>query len=228
MKTKSILLAINLLAAIALPVSAADVFVRLNSTPANNKVRIEGTSSVHDWQCESSSIGGYAEVGEGFPLTPGAVVKPGKMDAKVSVSIYIRQLKSVKADGTPYSESMDEKVYDALRETETKRIGYKLTELTLKEAPKTADAPYVFDSTGELIVAGVTNKITMPVMVTVLAENKVKFSGSIKVKMTDFKIKPPSPTLAFGLISTGDEVKLFFEWTAMKRSTNAPAAEPAK
>lgn len=224
MKLKTFLLTLNLIAITAISSRGADVIVRLNSTPGANKIRIEGTSSVHNWQCESSSIGGFAEVGEGFPLTPGAVVKPGKVEAKVNVSVYIRQLKSVKEDGTPYSEAMDDKVYENLRDADTKRITYKLTELTLKEAPKTADAPYQFDSKGELCVAGVTNKITMPVMVTVLAENKVKFAGGTTVKMSDFKIVPPSPTLSFGLISTGDDVKVFFEWTAMKKSTNAPAA----
>ena len=31
-----------------------------------------------------------------------------------------------------------------------KRIIYHLTELTLKEAPKTKDAPYVFEAKGDL------------------------------------------------------------------------------
>ena len=156
--------------------------------------------------------------------SPGATLKPGKIDAKVSVFVPIRQLKSLKEDGTPYLEAMDNRMYESLLEADTKRITYNLTELTLKEAPKSADAPYQFDSKGELCVAGVTNKITMPVMVTVLGENKVKFAGSTTVKMTDFKIEPPSPAVAFGLIKTGDDVKIFFEWTAMKKTTNAPAA----
>jgi len=115
-------------------------------------------------------------------------------------------------------------MYEAVKETETKRITYTLTSLTLKEAPK-AGAPYTFESTGELCVAGVTNKIAMPVMVTVLEENKVKFAGTITVKMTDFKIQPINISiLGIGLIKTGDEVKLFFEWVATKKT--APAAAP--
>lgn len=69
-----------------------------------------------------------------------------------------------------------------------------------------------------------TNKITMPVMVTVLEENKVKFAGTITVKMTDFKIDPINISIfGIGLIKTGDEVKLFFEWVATKK--NLPAAK---
>ena len=83
----------------------------------------------------------------------------------------------------------------------------------------------MFDSKGELCVAGVTNKITMPVMVTVLAENKVKFAGSVTVKMTDFKFEPVKiKVLGIG-IETGDEVKLFFEWVATKKADAPPAAK---
>ncbi|MEY4386381.1 MAG: hypothetical protein RLY20_1664, partial [Verrucomicrobiota bacterium] len=100
-----------------------------------------------------------------------------------------------------------------------KKIVYTLTELTLKEAPKSAEAPYVFDSKGELCVAGVTNKISMPVSMTVIAENKVKFAGSVAVKMTDYKVEPPALTVLGVGITTKDEVKLFFEWVVRKPAT---------
>jgi hypothetical protein len=219
MTQKALLIAASLLMATAL--QAADI-IQLRSTPKGNKVRIEGTSTIHDWQVESSIIGGSAEVGPGFPLKPGAEAKPGPIDAKVNVFIPVRQLKSLEKDGTPYSTSMDNVMYSAMREADNKRITYTLSTLTLKEAPKTADAPYQCEAAGELCVAGVTNKITMPVMVNVIEENKVKFAGSVTVKMTDFQIKPPSPSLALGLIKTGDEVKLFFEWIAVRKT---PAAE---
>lgn len=223
MKLKTLLTAVNLLALAALPLGAAEL-TKLSSTPGANKIRIEGTSSIHDWQVESSTIGGYAEVGPEFPLKPGAEVKPGKVDAKVSVFIPVQQLKSIEKDGKPYSGKMDTRMYEAMKEADNKRITYNLTSLTLKEAPKTAGAPYQFESTGELCVAGATNKITMPVMVTVLEENKVKFTGAITVKMTDFKIEPINiGILGIGLIKTGDEVKLFFEWVATKKA--APAAK---
>jgi hypothetical protein len=223
MKLKTLFTAVNLLALAALPLGAAEL-TKLSSTPGANKIRIEGTSTIHDWQVESSVIGGYAEVGPEFPLKPGAEVKPGKVDAKVSVFIPVQQLKSLEKDGKPYSDKMDKRMYEAVNEPANKKITYNLTSLTLKEAPKAAGAPYQFESTGELCVAGVTNKIAMPVMVTVLEENKVKFAGTVTVKMTDFKIEPINISiLGIGLIKTGDEVKLFFEWVATKKSL--PAAK---
>jgi hypothetical protein len=218
MKAKALLLTITL--ALFASAQAADIIV-LNSVPKGNKIRIEGDSTFHTWQVEGSLIGGTAEVGPDFPLKPGAEVKPGPVQAKVNVFIPVQQLKSVKEDGTPYKADMDQRMYTEMQEPNNKRITYTLTTLTLKEAPKAPDQPYTFEAVGELCVAGVTNKITMPVSVTVLEENKVKFAGSTTAKMTDFKMTPPALTILGVGMKTDDNVKLFFEWVAMKRP--APA-----
>ena len=220
MKAKALLLAISL--SFIASLHAADVIV-LNSIPKGNKIRIEGDSTFHAWQVEGSLIGGTAEVGPDFPLKPGAEVKPGPVQAKVNVFIPVQQLKSIKEDGTPYKADMDQRMYEEMKEPDNKRISYTLTSLTLKEAPKAPDQPYTFEAVGELCVAGVTNKITMPVTVTVLEENKVKFAGSTTAKISDFNMKPPALTILGVGMKTSDDVKLFFEWVAAKRS--APAAK---
>jgi polyisoprenoid-binding protein YceI len=220
MKHKLLITAAFLL--VATLAQAADV-IQLGATPKGNKIRIEGTSTIHDWQAESSLIGGTAEVGPDFPLKPGAELKPGPVNAKVTVFIPVPQLKSVEKDGKPYSDKMDNRMYEALKSADNNRITYTLASLVAKEAPKSPDQPYQFEATGELCVAGVTNKVTMPVMMTVLEENKVKFAGTVTVKMSDFKIEAPTiSVLGIGMIKTGDDVKLFFEWVAVKKA--APAA----
>jgi polyisoprenoid-binding protein YceI len=70
----------------------------------------------------------------------------------------------------------------------------------------------LFDSKGELAVAGVTNKVAFPVTMTRVDKNKMKTTGATSVKMTSFGIQPPAPKVALGLISTGDDVKITFEW----------------
>jgi len=184
---------------------------------SGSKMRIEGTSNIHDWQVESPFIGGMMEVGPGFPTEPGQAATPGKMEVKANVFIQARSLKSVEKDGKPYSDKMDEIMWEHLKEPQYKRIIYQLNELTLKEAPKTKDAPYVFDAKGELAVAGVTNKIAMEVNILPLADNRLEITGKHTLKMTDFKIDPPAPKIALGLIKTGDEVKLIFKWIVGQR-----------
>jgi hypothetical protein len=95
--------------------------------------------------------------------------------------------------------------------------------LTPKGSTESKDAPYVFDSKGELVVGGVTNIYSVPVNVLPLGDKKLKISGSTTIKMTDFKIEPPAPKIALGLIKTGDEVKIIFDWNLAQRAAAAAA-----
>jgi len=203
------------------PLQAAEQLTRLDAKPGLHKVRIEGTSSMHDWQVEGTIIAGYIEVGPNFPVQPGQEVQPGKTEARLAAFIPVRSLKSINKDGTPYHDKMNEVMYEKLKQPVNPRILYRLSELTLKEAPKTKDAPYVFDSKGDLVVAGVTNNISMAVNVTALGDKKVKITGNTAVKMTDFRVEPPNPAIGLGLIKTGDEVKLSFEWTVGQKPASA-------
>ena len=215
-------IALSLLATVSLP--AADQMTTLTAR-SGSKMRIEGTSNIHDWQVESPLIGGMMEVGPNFPLEPGQAATPGKVEAKAEVFIQVRSLKSLEKDGKPYSDKMDEVMWEHLKEAKSKKIVYRLSELTLKEAAKAKDAPYVFEAKGDLAVAGVTNKITMTVNVLPLGEKKLKITGTTNLKMTDFKIDPPAPKIAMGMIKTGDDVKLIFEWRLAPPRVPAAAAK---
>jgi hypothetical protein len=192
-----------------LAVSAADL-TRYNAKPGSLKMRIEGTSTIHDWQVESSIIGGYIEVGPEFPVEPGQAATPGKLEATGEAKIPVRSLFSIEKDGKKYSDRMDEVMYEHMRAKDNPWIVYHITELVLKEPAKSKDAPYVCDAKGTLAVAGVTNAISMPVNITPLGDKKIRINGSTTLKMTSFKVDPPNP-LGLG-IKTGDDVKLIFEW----------------
>ena len=181
---------ITLLLLAAMTLQAADQKTTY-AARSGSKMRIEGTSNIHDWQVESPFIGGLMEVGPGFPTEPGQAVTPGKVEAKVDAFITVRSLKSLKEDGRPYSDAMDGIMWQNLKGTEDEvtkkvpypKIEYRLSELVLKEAPKAKDGPYVFDAKGELALAGVTNKISMPVNVTPMADKKLKITGTLAPKL---------------------------------------------
>ena len=215
-------IALSLLATASFPAAGQTITLAARS---GSKMRIEGTSNIHDWQVESPIIGGMMEVGPNFPLEPGQAATPGKVEAKAEVFIQVRMLKSIEKDGKPYMDSMDAVMWEHMRETENKKIVYRLSELTLKEAAKAKDAPYLFEAKGDLAVAGVTNKITMTVSVLPLGEKKLKITGTTNLKMTDFKVEPPAPKIAMGMIKTGDDVKLIFEWRLSPPRVPAAAAK---
>ncbi|MCL4178487.1 MAG: YceI family protein [Verrucomicrobia bacterium] len=204
-----------LLFAAAMVAQAAEGWTEYRARPGTgSKVTIDGTSTVHDWTVEGLIIGGTVEVGPNFSTDP-AVAKVGKVDLKSTVFIPVRSLKSMK-EGKPYSTAMDDIMYGKLKMEEHKNIEFKLVSMTLKEAPK-AGAPFLFEAEGELKVAGAAKTITMPVEMTAPEANRLKFSGKVTAKMTDFGIEPPAPTVGLGLIKTGDEIKLGFDWVVGKR-----------
>ena len=227
MKTRRLIagnIALLLLAAVA--AQAADQMTVYRAVPGG-KMRIDGTANVlhTSWQIASPIIGGMMEVGPNFPTEPGQAVTPGKLDAKASAFIIVNSLKSVNEDGTPYSDHMDEIMREHLKEAQYKRIFYRLDELTLKEAPKTKDAPYVCEAKGDLTIAGVTNKTTMTVNILPLPDKKLQITGNTAVKMTDYKVAPVDINLLIGHIKTGDEVKLVFKWMLAPRRSPATAAK---
>jgi hypothetical protein len=197
-----------------LAVQAAGQNVIYSSAPGSD-VWIEGTANlIHTtWYVEGKFIAGMLEVGPGFPTEPGQAVTPGKVLAlATNVYIQVRSLKSVEKDHKLYSDNMDEIMYEHLKVEKNPAIRYRLTELTLKEAPKSKDAPYVFDSKGELSIAGITKTISMPVNILPLEGKKLKITCSPVVKMSDYKAGPVEKAILGVGIKTGDEVKLSIEW----------------
>ena len=200
---------------------AAEPMTRLDSR-SGSKMRLEGTSSVHDWQAESPLISGFLEVGPNFPLEPGQTVTPGKVEARGQASVTVLSIISVKKNGDHYDNTMDEKMYSMFKQTNNPAIVFRLTELVLKEVAKDKSSPYVFDAKGDLAIAGVTNNISLTVNVLPLGNKKVKISGTKALKMSDFKIDPA--TILFA--KTGDDVTVKFDWILGEtKSASTPAAK---
>jgi polyisoprenoid-binding protein YceI len=176
---------------------------KFEAQATGSKVKIEGTSSIHDWDVNSTIIGGFMEV------DPAALDKaaPGPVKANVQVTIPVRTLKS-------YQTSMDEVMQEHLKFKDFKTITYKMSELTVKEVK---DKTITCESKGDLTVAGKTNAVSFPVTITRPDANSIKIvSGKIPLKMTAFNVQPPAPKIGLGLITTGDDITITFEWLAAK------------
>jgi polyisoprenoid-binding protein YceI len=111
---------------------------------------------------------------------------------------------------------MDERMNKELKSEDHPRIAYRLTEM---KPGKVQGGKIGFDTKGELTVAGVTNVISMPVTFEKQADNKLKVSGAVALKMTDYKITPPAFTiLGLSAMKTGDDVKISFDWLTEPRA----------
>lgn len=185
---------------VALRAGAADGWVKYASQPGS-KVKMDGTSTVHDWTCISAVIGGSLELDSAFD----ADLKTLKETPKVTVVIPVRSLKS---QVNPGGARMDQVMQEHMNEKQFKRIEYKLKGLAAKDGK--------FESTGDLTVSGVTKTVTMPVTFERVDGGKLKVIGSTALKMSDYNIKPPNPEIMGVGIKTGDEVKISFEWLLAK------------
>jgi hypothetical protein len=189
---------------------------------SGSKMRIEGTSTVHDWQAESPFIAGSLQAGADFPQEPGQTISPGKVNGSAEIFVTVKSLKSVEKDGKPYKDRMDEVMWENLKSDKCSRIIFRTSELVLKEAPKSKDLPYLLEAKGDLLIAGVTNKISMQVKVLPLGDKKLKISGTTDLKMTDYGIKPVELSIGPLSIKTGNDVKLLWDWMVWQKP--APAA----
>ena len=203
---------VKALALLLLGVVAVSAQVRYQASPGS-KVKIDGTSTIHDWTVEGGVIGGFIEFESDSVIDP-AKATTGEVKAKVEVTFPVRTLQSGK-------KPMNDIMYDTMKVKDHTAIKYVLKEMKAQE--RKAGEPLKFDTKGDLTVAGVTKPIDMVVTLEPQG-NKLKATGSKQLKMTDFGMKPPAPAVGLGLIKTADEVTITFEWVTTKKEAKTAAA----
>lgn len=170
-------------------------FGQRNYNISNYSLVIKGSSNLHDWESPAKEVRATGS----FTFVSGVLKS---LDALV-VEIPVKSIKS------PKGSIMDNKTYDALNAGSYPNINYKLAKVgTLS---RKSDGSYDISTSGYLTIAGVTNMVDITVRGTTGADGSITFSGSKKLKMTDYKIKPPTALL--GTLTTGDDVEIVFQVT---------------
>ena len=181
-----------LIAAIALFVFLAGVAAADRFTPAKGSfIRIEGTSTLHDWTMESTTINGSIAAPS---------IEQWKNDASdVSVAIPVTSIKSEHA-------KMDKLMAEALKANANPTIRYELTTADLAQSSPSMQ----LETRGKLTIAGVTREVAMQVNGTREPNGAYVLTGQLPIRMSDYGIKPP--TAMMGTIRTGNDVKVTFRW----------------
>lgn len=163
----------------------------------SHKMTISGTSTLHDWEAPVNKV--YAK---------GDVTLNNNELQSVN-SMYVEaEIKSIKS---AKGESMDDKIYDALDADKYYKITYNLSKVKSIEK---SGSEWNVNTSGNLTISGVTQSIDMTVKAKVLPNGDVEFNGSKKIKMSNYKVDPPSAML--GMIKCGDEVTVSFAVTLKK------------
>ncbi|HNM09501.1 MAG TPA: YceI family protein [Chitinophagales bacterium] len=159
---------------------------------SDHKITINGSSNVHDWEETAQTATGDASV---IWNTDGSFVIKS-FNLKVSV-------KSIKSDK---GSVMDNKTYDALKADEHPYITFKM--LSVKSMTKSGNG-WAVKVNGDLTIAGFTKNIDISGMVYVKENGKLYIDVSRALKMTDFKIDPP--TALMGTMQVADDITIRFK-----------------
>ena len=186
------------LVAAATSVAGAQATARVSVSPTS-KLWIEGTSNVHDWKCEATTIDAAIDID---PLAAQFPTGAPKLLKKVVIKVPVKQMKCG-------HDKMDDNMYKALKADQNAEITYTMASFEAVGAEAKDD--FTIRAVGQLSVAGAEQTLTMDVAAIRLPDGTIKATGTVPIKMTAFGVKPP--TAIFGTIRAGDEVKVRFELT---------------
>lgn len=155
-----------------------------------SSVIIKGTSSLHDWESKAEVIYGSADfiINSENELTG---------IAQLDFSVDVESIKSGKS-------VMDRKTRGALNAKKHPAITFSITDVN----SITTDSIFV---AGELSISGKKETVELAVAYQIDDQGLLKVTGSKKLLMTDYGIKPPKAML--GTLKTGDEIEVVFETT---------------
>lgn len=147
-------------------------------------VKVNGTSNLHDWKMKA----------EAPAATATFVVKDQITDlTALNFTVNVKNLKS--------GESlMDSRAYSTLNADKYTTITFNLTS---GEVVKQGNG-YVIKANGNLTISGVSRPVTLVANGVLNADKTITVTGAQKIKMSDYKIKPP--TFMLGMLKVGDEI----------------------
>jgi polyisoprenoid-binding protein YceI len=164
-------------------------------------MKLSGTSTLHNWAMNAKSFGGDAQ----FIFKPGIDHQLSALKS-LTFSLAVADLKSGES-------GLDNNAYKALKTDANKNITYKLLSATI--SPDKGNK-FVIKTRGNLTISGVTKEVSFDVFGTVNADETITCTGSDKLNMTDYGVKPPKFML--GAMKTGDEVTLDFTLVYKKQA----------
>ena len=155
-------------------------------------VKVNGTSTLHDWEMVSSQMENEAEF---------------KLDAEdhplhlTSISFSL-ETETLKSD----NKKLDRNAYEALKTSEHPKIKFKSTSY---EIIKKEGNTHLMKIKGMLTIAGVTKEKTVEAKCENTGSGTHICSGETDLKMTDFSVEPPS--FMFGAMKTGNEITISYK-----------------
>lgn len=167
-------------------VMAQEVFSAIKE---QSYVKVKGTSSLHDWEMSMHQF------------SCSLIIQREESAITIKSASFSGESGSLESGNS----IMNKKTHDALKSKE-----FPFMNFILKNGYKVESVDSTFGGKveGTLELAGIAKQIKLEFKGRRISENKIEISGSKTLKMTDFKITPP--TAMFGTLKTGDEITVVF------------------
>jgi len=158
----------------------------------SHSIVVSGTSNLHDWTADVLKAKGVFNI----KVENNKIADIQGVELKVDAQSFNSSKGSI----------MNSKIKDAINSKKHPEINFKATKLnSITEKGGVVQ----INSSGVLTIAGTSQNITIDAVGKVLPSGEIELTGSKKVKMTDYKVEPP--TAMFGALTTGDEVTITFK-----------------
>ena len=206
--TAVLLLGFRGLAAESTPEAGAKL-TRFDAVPGS-KVTLKGESGLSEWKAEGTLLCGFLEVAPDFPVLPEPSGKAAELPARGEVFIPVQTLKAAVEDRGVYNDQRTGFIHRMLHVDDYPRIYFRLSRLEFR-VPKPGESVPAFGVIGDLVIAGVTNQVSLPIAAKRLENGILQISGKTTIKQSDFRIIP-KPTGVRCFAADPDPVEIAFDW----------------
>lgn len=156
-----------------------------------NKMKISGTSTFHDWTMETATFSGKSTFDIG---SENQILKLSALE----FNLPVLTLKSGQ-------KKLDKNAYKALKTDHFKEIQYK--QLTAKVMSVT-NSKFHIKTEGKLTVAGATKDVIIDLYCFENKNGTMSCDGNYQINMNDYNVTPP--VFMAGIMRTGDSILLDF------------------
>lgn len=161
----------------------------LKLNPKTFTMTIAGTTNVHNFESKVTQATGELSINS------------SKQVQSLSVEMPVKGIISKE-------KLMDTKTYEAFKSDKYPMISFKSTDISGLQVNGNDISATV---NGNLTISGVTKKITLKPTGKIIKPGVYEFKGSYALKMTDYKMSPPTAML--GMMKVGDGITLKFDVT---------------
>lgn len=164
---------------------------QINYHATYTKVSVAGTSTLHNWDMASEN----ATCNVSFTFDGASITGLSSL----AFTVNAETLKSSHS-------GLDKNAYKALSTGKYPQISFTSNYANIRSSGNNS---YVISTKGKLTIAGVTKDVWLAGETTINpADMSVQTNGSLKIKMSEYKVEAPS--FMFGAMKTGDEVTVKF------------------